>query len=251
MYLYLILNLASISIPFAYSFHRKMNFIKYWKTIFSSILIVGLAFILWDAIFTLDGVWGFNTKYHLPYKLLGLPIEEWLFFICIPYASVFIHYALDYYYPKAELSKKLTYTITLLIITILAITIIFHSDKAYTLVNFSLAIIIFCIGLIKIKYLQKFYLSFLIILIPFFIVNGILTGSFIDEPIVWYNDNENLRIRIVTIPVEDIVYAFNLLFLNILFIEKLKYKRKKISFSSNKNITTHFVWALALINFLV
>ncbi|WP_298474898.1 lycopene cyclase domain-containing protein [uncultured Maribacter sp.] len=227
MYLYLLLNIASISIPLLYSFHKKMYFIQYWKSVFISICITGLAFILWDSLFTLYGIWGFNDQYHLPYKLLDLPIEEWLFFICIPYASVFIHYALDYYYPKAELSKKLTLTITLIIITTLTVSITFHTDKAYTLVNFSLAIVVFCIGLIKIKKLQKFYLSFLIILIPFFLVNGILTGSFIDEAIVWYDNNENLGIRIATIPVEDIVYAFNLLFINILFIEELKSKPQK------------------------
>lgn len=224
MYLYLLLNIASITIPLLYSFHKKMYFIQHWKAVFISIFLTGAGFIIWDSLFTIDGIWGFNNTYHLPYKFLNLPIEEWLFFICIPYASIFIHYALDYYYPKVKLSKKITFGITLLIITILSITIVFQKDKAYTLVNFSLAIIVFSIGLYKIKSLQKFYLSFLIILIPFFIVNGILTGSFIDEPIVWYNNNENLGIRIITIPIEDIVYAFNLLFINILFIEELKPK---------------------------
>lgn len=227
MYLYLILNLASISIPFAYSFHRKMNFIKYWKAIFSSIIIVGLAFILWDAIFTLDGVWGFNTKYHLPYKLLGLPLEEWLFFICIPYASVFIHYAFAYYYPKIKLSKKTTQIISILLIIILSITALNNIEKVYTSINFSIAVTLLIIGFLRIKQLQKFYISFLIILIPFFIVNGILTGSFIEEPIVWYNNNENLGIRLFTIPIEDTVYAFNLLFLNVVLIDEFKSLFKK------------------------
>ncbi|RKR14709.1 lycopene cyclase domain-containing protein [Maribacter vaceletii] len=227
MYLYLILNIVSISIPFAYSFHKKMNFIKYWKAIFSSILLVGLAFILWDAIFTLDGVWGFNTKYHLPYKLLGLPLEEWLFFICIPYASVFIHYAFDYYFPTIKLSKRVTQIISVLIIIILSITILNNLEKVYTSVNFSIAVILLIIGYLRIKKLQKFYISFLIILIPFFIVNGILTGSFIEEPIVWYNNNENLGIRLFTIPIEDTVYAFNLLFINVVLIDEFKSILKK------------------------
>lgn len=227
MYLYLILNLASISIPFAYSFHRKMNFIKYWKAIFSSIFIVGLAFILWDAIFTLDSVWGFNTKYHLPYKLIGLPLEEWLFFICIPYASVFIHYAFAYYYPKIKLSKKTTQIISVLLIIILSIIALNNIQKVYTSINFSIAVILLIFGFLRIKQLQKFYISFLIILIPFFIVNGILTGSFIEEPIVWYNNNENLGIRLFTIPIEDTVYAFNLLFLNVVLIDEFKSLFKK------------------------
>ena len=73
-----------------------------------------------------------------------------------------------------------------------------------------------------IQILRRFYISFLIILIPFFIVNGVLTGSFIAEPVVWYNDIENLGIRLFTIPVEDIGYAFNMLFLVVFFNEKFK-----------------------------
>jgi lycopene cyclase domain-containing protein len=62
----------------------------------------------------------------------------------------------------------------------------------------------------------------LIILVPFFIVNGILTGSFIAEPVVWYNNLENLGIRLFTIPIEDIGYAFNMLFLVVFLNEKFK-----------------------------
>jgi lycopene cyclase domain-containing protein len=59
-------------------------------------------------------------------------------------------------------------------------------------------------------------------LIPFFIVNGILTGTGINEEVVWYNDEENLGIRLLTIPVEDIFYAFSLILLNLLLFKKFK-----------------------------
>ena len=52
-------------------------------------------------------------------------------------------------------------------------------------------------------------------LIPFFIVNGILTGTGIEGNIVWYNDAENLGIRLGTIPVEDSAYAFSMILLNL------------------------------------
>ena len=70
--------------------------------------------------------------------------------------------------------------------------------------------------------LQKFYITFLVILIPFFIVNGILTGSFIQNEVVWYNNAENLGIRLFTIPIEDSFYAFSMLFSNLILIEKFK-----------------------------
>ena len=54
-----------------------------------------------------------------------------------------------------------------------------------------------------------------VMLIPFFIVNGILTGSMIENEVVWYNNSENLNIRLFTIPVEDTFYAFSLILTNL------------------------------------
>ena len=72
-------------------------------------------------------------------------------------------------------------------------------------------------------------MSFLVIMFPFFLVNGILTGMFTSEPVVWYNDVEHLQIRIATIPVEDVGYAFSMLFCNLMIFEALKTKQKDVS----------------------
>ena len=66
-----------------------------------------------------------------------------------------------------------------------------------------------------------------VLLLPFFIVNGILTGTGLDSPVVWYNDNENLGLRVLTIPVEDIFYGMELIFLNLLIYQKLKLPKHK------------------------
>ena len=225
MSLYLILNLASISIPFIYSFEKKMYFIKWWKQVFLSIAIVAAIFLIWDVIFTYLGVWGFNEQYLVGFDIINLPIEEWLFFICIPYACIFTHYAFQYFLPKVSLSQKATNVITIIFILVLFAVIISHSDKSYTFYNYSLLILILIYSLIsQNEQLRIFYITFLIILVPFFIVNGILTGTYIENPVVWYNNEENLGIRLGTIPIEDIGYAFSMLFLNIILIEKFKSK---------------------------
>ncbi len=223
MSLYFFLNIASLSIPLLYSFEKKMYFIKWWKQVFLAILITATIFIIWDVIFTEQGVWGFNEMYLLGVNIINLPIEEWLFFICIPYASIFTHYALKYFFPNIGLSRKATTYISIGLILLLGVVVLINFDKAYTFYNYSLLIVILSFSVItQHKELQSFYITFLVILIPFFIVNGILTGSFIEEQVVWYNNDENLGIRIGTIPIEDIGYAFNMLFMSILLIEKFK-----------------------------
>ena len=89
--LYLLLLLGSASIPLVLSFDKKLQFYKQWKYLFPSIIIIASIYILFDIILTEQGVWGFNPNYHSSFLWFGLPIEECLFFIIIPYASIFLH----------------------------------------------------------------------------------------------------------------------------------------------------------------
>ncbi len=227
-FLYLILNLGSLSIPLLYSlYEKKFHFIQHVKKAFYSILFMAVFFLLWDIVYTRIGVWGFTAKYHLPYNFFGLPVEEWLFFFCIPYACLFTQEALKYYKPNFKLAEKYT---KLLIYSLLILTIgvlIISFGKKYSTVNLILFILLLLYGLKnQLITLQYFFPSFLVILFPFFIVNGILTGTFILEPVVWYNEKEIIGIRILTIPIEDVFYAFNMLFMVQIIFDR--YKKQKI-----------------------
>lgn len=222
--LYLLLDICSFIIPFLYSFEKKrIYFIKHWKPYFISIGIVGVLFIFWDILFTHKGVWGFNDDYLVGFYLFKLPLEEWLFFLLIPYASNFIHYSLEYFFPKPRLSEKTAHKLSLFLFVISFSIAIGHINKIYTVSSFGLFSIFMLLQLkYKFAIFRRYILSFLIILIPFFIVNSILTGSIISEPIVWYNNHENLGFRIGTVPIEDFFYCFSMLYGSILIFEKLK-----------------------------
>ena len=218
--LYLLLNLGSISVPFLYSFHPRLQLHKRFLWIFVSIVLTMVIFIPWDMIFTIHEIWGFNDTYFLGAKVFSLPIEEWLFFICIPFACVFTHYALLLYFPNLKLRKTTTKVISIGLVTLLFVLAVVNYDKWYTVINFSLAIpITLLVYKYNTKLLQHFFLTFLVMLIPFFIVNGILTGSFITDQVVWYNNAENLGIRMGTIPVEDSIYAFTMILCNLFLTE--------------------------------
>ena len=61
-------------------------------------------------------------------------------------------------------------------------------------------------------YRSRFYLAFLVSFLPFLLVNGVLTGGYTEQPVVIYNPEEYLGIRITSVPLDDAVYGFLLLF---------------------------------------
>src|SRR5688572_17856721 len=206
-----------------FSFYAKANFSKKWKYAVPAIVITSILFIIWDEWFTRLGVWGFNPEYLSGIYILSLPLEEVLFFICIPYACIFTYFALnhlverDYLFPHHEL-------ISSVLILLLLITGCYYFGKWYTALTFLFTGLFLAYQMLKLRprYMGRFYFAFIFILIPFFIVNGILTGSFIDEPVVWYNNEENLGIRIGTIPVEDVFYGLLMILLSISLAEELE-----------------------------
>jgi len=219
-WLYLLINFCTVIVPVLFSFHPKLNFYKKWKAFFIANAIVAFIFILWDLLFTQIGVWGFNPNYISGIYFFNLPIEEILFFICIPYACVFTYHCLNLFIKTswpANTENIFVYTLA----AVLLFTGIYFYDKLYTASTFiSLAIVLFILKyFLKINWLGKLLTIYPILLIPFFIVNGILTGSGLPQPVVWYNNAENLGIRLFTIPFEDIFYGFELILLNIVFYE--------------------------------
>lgn len=221
-YLYLIINLLCILFPLLLSFHPKAPFYKKWKALAIAILLSGVVFIVWDEIFTRLGIWGFNSRYITGWQMGSLPIEEIMFFIVIPYACVFTYFVLkdgsqkNYSFSRHEL---LSYGL----IVAMLITGVYNLEKAYTsitLISFAFFLAYLTLK-VRARYLGHFYVAFCFILIPFFIMNGILTGSFIQEEIVWYNDTANLGIRLGTVPLEDIFYAMFLMLMNIAIYERV------------------------------
>lgn len=223
MSLYLSLEIFSIAIPLLLSFDKKLRFYKMWKSVFLSIVISGALFIAQDIIFLKLGIWGFNPHYHTGIFLYGLPIEEWLFFIVIPYCCLFIHYVYVLYSHAFSLNNRIVRILSGMIILLLILVIAFNLDKTYTVVNSVLLILLLSTALLDNKQvLNMYFISFLIILVPFFIVDAILTGTLIEEEVVWYNNSEITGIRLLTVPVEDIGYAFSLILLNLLLTEKFR-----------------------------
>ena len=94
----------------------------------------------------------------------------------------------------------------------------FH-DRYYTAVTFTLLAMFLTLNLVVFRswFLGRFFMTYLISLIPFGIVNGLLTSM----PVLIYNNLENCGLRIGTIPFEDFFYSMLMLLMNITVYEHL------------------------------
>lgn len=221
---YLYLNVLTLLGPLFLSFDKKVAFYKDWKFFFLAMLPTSLAYIIWDIIATHTLVWKFNPQYLLGINIINLPIEEYMFFIVVPYACLFIYACLKAYWPKWH-SHNLNKITSFGIILLSAICIINNPSHAYTSSTFGLLSVTYCILLFT-KYnhhLTHLIISWAIALLPMAFVNGILTGN----PVLIYDNTENLGIRIGTIPFEDFFY--NLLYMTwmITLFEIFKGKSQK------------------------
>jgi len=118
-----------------------------------------------------------------------------------------------------------TRIITFLIVFFLIVLGSYFYNKSYTVVTFiSLAIALLVIQFLNYKWIPRLYLSLIVLILPFLIVNGILTGTGLTEEVVWYNNDELIGLRVFTVPIEDFFYGFLLILLNVLSLELLKKK---------------------------
>ena len=219
-YTYLGLILFTFLCPFVLSFDKKVAFWKNWIYLFPAILITAVPFILWDIKFTEAGIWSFNHDYTLGIDYKGLPIEEWLFFLAIPYACLFIYEVLKAYFPTFGKANVFV-AISLVLIVGFGLLAFFNREKTYTFLNFLFAGVFLAYIIFRNQFkphISHFFLAYLVSLIPFLLINGILTYL----PVVEYNTSHNLNLFMVSIPVEDFGYLFLLLLMNIGIYENLK-----------------------------
>jgi lycopene cyclase domain-containing protein len=221
---YLIIDIACLSFPYLFSFHPAIRFYKEWKAIFKALFITAFIFIVWDEWFTRMEVWSFNPRYTIGIYLGNLPIEEILFFLFIPYCLMFMyHCSARYFKSFTESDKNIRYINSIVGAVILVVGLI-NNHKWYTGFTFIITgILLAILSLLpygkRINW-NRFWIIYAFGLIPFFIVNGLLTSI----PIVLYNNHENLAVRLTTIPVEDTIYNLLLFLCNVSLYEWFRKK---------------------------
>ncbi|MCU7616370.1 lycopene cyclase domain-containing protein [Chryseobacterium sp. PBS4-4] len=229
-YTYLAINFFTVIICFLFSFHPKIKFHRHFKAFLMASFLVAVFFIVWDVWFTKHGVWWFNDQYLIGSRLFGLPIEELMFFICIPFSCVFTYFCLDKFF-KLDWKPDFEKVFVIISILLLLFLSVYFRSKIYPFVTFlTSAISLFILYFIlKVQWIGKASLIYLILMPGFLAVNGILTGTGLDSPIVNYNPEKIIGLRIFTIPIEDTVYGYEMILWNLYFFHRFKNQKTEES----------------------
>lgn len=222
-YMYSLILFFTVIICFIASFNKRILFNRHFGAFLKSAILAAIPFIAWDVWFTTKGVWWFNTNYTLGLIIAGLPLEEWLFFVCIPFSCVFTYFCLDKFFKLEWLSCINNIIVFVSVITCSVIALL-HHDKTYTFVT-AIAIIatlIYLHFITRAEWIGQATMVYALLMLGFLPVNGVLTGFGLETPIVNYNPKDFLGIRILTIPIEDAVYGYTQFLLVIYFFEKFK-----------------------------
>lgn len=208
MSVYLLINILIIFVPLVMSFEKKISFYKKWKYLLLSLSIVSTGYIIWDIYATSRGDWAFNILHTMPWRFYGLPIEEVLFFITVPYSALFIYETLSLYIPdkKINYSPAVSYASA---VVLTAVAFMFYTQYyTFTVLLFSAGF--FLLAEIKMKELlrsRNYWIFIAFMYVPFLVVNYLLTSI----PVVLYSSQAIWGIRITTIPLEDFFYSFSMI----------------------------------------
>jgi lycopene cyclase domain-containing protein len=137
-YFYFFLLFITIVFPFLASFEYRIRYFQKWKKLFTGTLFMMLIFIPWDIFFSYNDIWNFNDSFTIGIDIFKLPIEEWLFFICIPFSCVFIYESLAYFFPLKNSFPYIEKITIFFSIFLLIFGCVFY-DQLYTNVCFSFA----------------------------------------------------------------------------------------------------------------
>ncbi len=214
---YLLFNLIVLIGPIISQFNRQIKRIARWRLKLRTNGIVAVPFLIWDTLVT-GSHWQFNEAYTLDFRLFGLPIAEWLFFITVPFGCLLVWETL----PHAKLStslRPLRHIRTGLYAALPIGIAVFSTGVQYT------GLVICCFGLVALTDTllktdllgqPKTYLYLALVAGLILVFNGYLTA----RPVVLYGEAFQSGYRILTIPIEDFGYGFALALFNAMLYEK-------------------------------
>lgn len=220
---YLFLLFIFAVVPVFLAFLKKGSLIKNLNYKLPGIIFGTAIFAIWDIRFLQLGIWTLNPKYLTGTEFFNLPLEEYLFFVLVPLSAFSIY---DFVKTKFQGFEKpnLFLTISLILLLIFGISAYLTRQKLFPFFTFFLLTVYFAYIIFRNrfkKHYTKFYLTYLIMLVPYVIFSAILNTL----PVKSYDVVHQINVPVFYSPIENLAYLFLLLLINITIFENLKTRK--------------------------
>lgn len=219
-YLYLLILLVLAGITLFLFIKKSIVFIMEFKYMLPAVIFSGTIFIMLNIRFLQAGIIRFNENFLVGKNILNLPVEEWLFLLIISLFAFSVYILVNVKFEKFE-KPNLFYIISILLLVGFATEAWFSRQKLVPFFVFFLLAIYLGYTLLRNRFkphLTKFYISYLIVVVPFFLIKLVLNAL----PVILYNNDFTLGIRLAGIPVEQFANLFLLMLINITIFEYLR-----------------------------
>lgn len=201
---YVIIPTLAVLGPLVLSFDQKVNFIQYWLPWLISTVVVGIPYLIWDSLVVKQDHWQFNSEFVGTWRLFRLPLGEYLFFLFIPYACIFLYeVGIAYFGNTPILPWNLWWSLGALAASLAALLLL--RKKGYTVLALGSVAAFFALqGALLPELPGTFGFLFFIgfSTLGFLVVDGLYTSL----PTIYYNPASNTGVRVFTIPLEDFLY---------------------------------------------
>lgn len=205
---YLLIDVLIIILPLIVSFFPGLSYYKKFPYVLFSIFAGGLFFVTWDVIATMRGDWSFNPEYVMGITFAGLPLEEILFFLFVPFSLLLLYEQAAFIFKDRTVPEKqgagYAAGIFLILVSFLFI------GKNYTfLAIFFMGIVVLGMSIFSPGVMVR--IAFWAYLIPGFLLFILFNYFLTSLPVVIYNPSAVSGIRFLTIPFEDFFNNFTMM----------------------------------------
>lgn len=221
-FVFLALALAPLLIPLIFQVNKKIYSNGNFKLAVGASLISAIVFSLIAALQHWFGITSYKSGLNLGVVIKEVPVEQYLLIFSFSFAALSIYQYLDLKFPNNNL-QRYSLAVSNLLLGLCIAFLFFAYTKRYTLVTFSaLLVILFLIEYVgKLRFMYKAYRAFLVLLIPFYVVYGVLFWNelFVVAP------NQLSEMHIAKIPVETHFVVLAMLLLTVYMFEFFKNKQ--------------------------
>lgn len=197
-------NLGVAAAAIVLGFEPQIGFNQHWISAVAALLSSGVLFLTWKILAVRHGDWSYNPAYNGRLRVFGLPWSEIFFLTGVPYAALFLFELVGKFFVQDQLAEVSRLFLVSGSAAFIAAAYIFRRHNFTLLVCLSLSAFLATLAVGRSYLLGNagvliWYGFSLALVLP---IRFLATAL----PVLRYNTQALLGVRVLTLPVEELFY---------------------------------------------